>query len=135
MRSRFERLGVLALVLDLSGRADAPTDLSGTWTIVVHEDVRHRVDNPALAPGIPGAGRPQLGDDTGLPLNEAARRRADSWDASILLLQDHQTQPATAAYFSQIPTDLRISATVDARSQQLVAVQTFQPLTHATRLQ
>jgi hypothetical protein len=36
------------------------------------------------------------GDYTGLPLNGAARRKADSWDASIQSLREHQVQPMTA---------------------------------------
>jgi hypothetical protein len=91
------------------------------------------VDNPALAPGIPGTGGPRIGDYTGLPLNDAARHKADSWDASLMTVREHQAQPATAAFFGQVPSDLRISTIVDADSQRLVAIETFQPLSRAKR--
>jgi hypothetical protein len=51
-------------------------DLSGEWATRLHEDLNHR--NDALGGG------PEIGDYTGLPINDAARLKADSWDASIL---------------------------------------------------
>jgi len=40
---------------------------------------------------VPG---PELGDYTGLPLTEAARLRADSWDADrISVVQEYQCRP------------------------------------------
>ena len=52
--------------------AAAQVDLAGEWQARTNEDQPHRV---------PG---PDLGDYTGLPLNAAARQKAQSWDASIL---------------------------------------------------
>jgi len=52
------------------------TDISGEWAVVSNEDQPHR------APG------PDLGDYTGLPLNDADRQKAESWDASILSQPD-----------------------------------------------
>src|ERR1700749_866414 len=57
------------------------TDISGEWAVVSNEDQPHR------APG------PELGDYTGLPLNDADRQKADSWDASILSQPERQAQP------------------------------------------
>ena len=54
------------------GNAPPPvvrTDISGDWAVVSNEDQPHRV---------PG---PELGDYTGLPLNDADRQKADAWDA------------------------------------------------------
>ena len=48
----------------------AHVDLSGGWGQRFHEDLPER-----------GAG-PDIGDYTGLPINDAARLRADSWDAA-----------------------------------------------------
>ena len=56
-------------------------DLSGEWSGRYHEDQEHR---------IPG---PELGDYLGLPINDAGRLKADSWDASILSLREHQAKP------------------------------------------
>jgi len=68
----------------LAGRpARAQNDLSGEWANLLHEDVNHR--NDAIGGG------PRIGDYTGLPINDAARRRADSWDAAINTLHEHQT--------------------------------------------
>ena len=56
-------------------------DLAGEWAPRFHEDQPER---------IPG---PEIGDYLGLPINEAARLHADSWDASILTLPEHQCKP------------------------------------------
>jgi hypothetical protein len=39
---------------------------------------------------IPG---PELGDYLGLPIHDAARLRADCWDASLLTLPERQCRP------------------------------------------
>ena len=58
---------------------NSPLDLTGTWRWINHEDERDR--NPGAYPG----------DYRGLPLNDAARMRADTYDeevnATSLLLQ------------------------------------------------
>ncbi|HET9833889.1 MAG TPA: hypothetical protein VFP91_19335, partial [Vicinamibacterales bacterium] len=66
--------------------AFAQIDLSGEWSGRYHEDQEHR---------IPG---PELGDYLGLPINDAARLKADSWDASILSLREHQAKPHPSTY-------------------------------------
>ena len=59
--------------------AFAQVDFTGQWAPLYQEDTIERV---------PG---PELGDYTGLPLNEAARLRADSWDADrISVVQEYQ---------------------------------------------
>ena len=67
----FVTIAALLLVLGagMSTPAVAQVDFGGQWAPLYHEDTIER---------IPG---PELGDYTGLPLNEAARLRADSWDA------------------------------------------------------
>ena len=68
---------LLVLVAVLAVRpAYAQRDFSGEWGALYHEDQPHR---------IPG---PDLGDYTGIPLNDAGRLRADSWDASLLTLRE-----------------------------------------------
>ena len=71
------KVGFLVLVTATlsSGRASAQTDFSGEWAGTLHEDLPHR--NDALGGG------PEIGDYTGLPINQAARLKADSWDASV----------------------------------------------------
>ena len=76
----------LALTLAVASPVHAQRDISGNWTALYHEDQPHR---------IPG---PELGDYTGIPLNDAGRLKADSWDASILTLREHQAKPHPSTY-------------------------------------
>ena len=87
----------------------AQVDLSGEWGARFHEDFHER---------IPG---PDIGDYLGLPINDAARLRADSWDASLHTLPEWQCRPHPADYGSRGPADLRISKEVDTATQQLIA--------------
>ena len=88
------------------------TDLSGEWAPRFHEDQPER---------IPG---PDIGDYLGLPINEAARLHADSWDASLLTLPEHQCKPHPADYSPRGPANLRIWREFDGATQQLVAIHT-----------
>ena len=56
-------------------------DIAGEWAARVQEDQPHRV---------PGA---ELGDYTGLPINAAARQKANVWDASILSAPEEVPKP------------------------------------------
>jgi hypothetical protein len=87
-------------------------DLSGEWTPLFHEDQPER---------IPG---PDIGDYLGIPLNAAARLHADSWDASILTLPEHQCKPHPSDYSSRGPANLRIWKEIDRDTQQVVAWHT-----------
>jgi hypothetical protein len=86
------------------------TDISGDWTYANSEDQPHRV---------PG---PELGDYTGLPLNNADRQKADAWDATILSQPERQAQPHPAQYLMRGPGPaLRIVKILDPITQELVA--------------
>ena len=86
------------------------TDISGDWTYSNSEDQPHRV---------PG---PELGDYTGLPLNDADRQKADAWDATILSQPERQAQPHPAQYFMRGPGPaLRIVKILDPITQELLA--------------
>src|SRR5512138_2453825 len=88
------RLAAFLFVALASPRAAvAQNDISGEWANLLHEDVNHR--NDAIGGG------PRIGEYTGLPINAAARRRADSWDAAINTLPEHQTVFAPAAYWAR----------------------------------
>ena len=63
-------------------------DLSGDWTLLMHEDEAWR------GPG------PELGEYEGLPLNAAGKMRAWSWNASINTLPEHQCIPLPADDFT-----------------------------------
>jgi glyoxylase-like metal-dependent hydrolase (beta-lactamase superfamily II) len=87
----------------------AQIDFSGEWVTRIHEDQPER---------IPG---PELGDYLGLPINAAARMKADSWDASIQTLPEWQCRPHSADYIWRGPSTIRISKEVDPVSRQVVA--------------
>jgi len=74
MKFRFLLIGLMML---LSLPVFAQIDPSGEWNPRFHED------NPERLAG------PEIGDYLGLPINDAARLRGDSWDASILTLPEH----------------------------------------------
>jgi hypothetical protein len=59
-------------------------DITGHWATRPHEDQEERV---------PGG---ELGDYTGLPLNDAARLRADTFSAALYGLDEWQCRPHTA---------------------------------------
>src|SRR5690606_18390059 len=92
--------------------AAAQTNLVGYWDPIFHEDVDER---------IPG---PSIGDYLGLPINDAARLRADSWDASLLSLPEHQCKPHPSTYGFRGVGTLRVWEERDEDTQQLIAIHT-----------
>jgi hypothetical protein len=102
---------LIASHLAAAGPASAETDLSGEWTPRYHEDLPERIPGPAL------------GEYHGIPLNDAARRRAESWSASILSVLEHQCVPHPADYATRGPSHMRIWKEVDRNTQQLIAVR------------
>jgi len=112
-------LTVVAMVIPLS--AAAQVDFSGEWSARYHEDQEHR---------IPG---PLLGDYTGLPINDAARLKADSWDASILSLREHQAKPHPSTYSLRGPANIRILKVIDPVTQRTIGFELFGTFGQATR--
>ena len=92
--------------------AAAQIDLTGMWAPVFHEDQVERV---------PG---PEVGDFSGLPLNDALRMRADAWDAGLLTLPEHQCKPHPSTYGFRGVGNLRISADIDDATQRIVKLNT-----------
>src|SRR5688572_1957503 len=90
-RIRRAALFFVFVTIGASGRGYAQIDLAGQWRPLLHEDIGHRLDEAAAAPGISGAGGPWIGDYTGLPINDAARFKAESWDPRIDSAREHQT--------------------------------------------
>ena len=90
-------------------QAAAQVDFSGEWAPRFYEDQPERV---------PG---PELGDYLGLPINEAGRMRADTWDASLLTLPEWQCRPHSADYIWRGPSNLRISQEVDPVTREVTA--------------
>ncbi len=103
-------------ILLMAGLASLPAfgqiDFTGEWNPVFHED------QPERGPG------PEIGDYLGIPINDAARLRADSWDASLLTLPEHQCKPHPSDYGMRGPANTRIWKEVDRDTQQLIAYHT-----------
>src|SRR5262245_24709940 len=108
------RLVLLALGVLAGGAtvAVAQTDFSGTWAPIFHEDQVER---------IPG---PDVGDYAGLPINDALRLKADSWDASLLTMPEHQCKPHPSIYGFRGVGNLRITTGFNEANQQLLKIST-----------
>jgi hypothetical protein len=100
------RSAFLLLCVLLSPPAWAQTDISGNW-VSSQENLRPREN----------AG---IGDYTGLPLNDAGRLRADTWDASVLSQRERQAQPHNTQYY-QFRSAARIEKVIDPGTRQLIA--------------
>jgi len=88
----------------------AQLDLSGEWAGRLHNDAPER------------GGGPELGDFTGLPINDAARLRADSYNPSLLTLPEWQCRPHPADYMGgRAAFNIRFTPEINPATQQLVA--------------
>jgi glyoxylase-like metal-dependent hydrolase (beta-lactamase superfamily II) len=106
-------LAVAALLVTFLARpAFAQIDLTGMWAPIFHEDQVER---------IPG---PDIGDYAGLPINDAARLRADSWMSSLLTLPEHQCKPHPSTYGFRGVGNLRITADIDRATQGVIKLNT-----------
>ena len=83
------RIAVFVAVLLTAHSAAAQIDISGNWASS-QENYRPR-------------GNAGIGDYTGLPLNDAGRLRADTWDASVLSQRERQAQPHPTQYAGSTP--------------------------------
>jgi hypothetical protein len=81
-----------------SPQAAAPIDLTGYWVAIVNEDWRWRMVTPPK------------GDYASMPLNDAGRKVADTWDIS----KDGRCEAYGAAALLRMPTRLRITWESDA---------------------
>jgi cyclase len=100
----------LAVCSALPRPSSAQVDLAGEWGSKYTWDYQER---------LPG---PELGDYTGLPINEAARLKADSWEASVQTLPERQCIPHGPDYlFSRAAFPMRFSKEVDHATQKVVA--------------
>lgn len=100
---------LVALVVLAAAPASAQMDLAGDWRALMHEDRDER---------IPG---PELGEFFGVPINDAARWRAELWDASIQTLPEWQCRPHGADYITRGPSPPRIWKEVNPASREIIA--------------
>ncbi len=100
------RVAMFVAVLLTAHSAAAQIDISGNW-VSSQENYRPR-------------GNAGIGDYTGLPLNDAGRLRADTWDASVLSQRERQAQPHPTQYY-QFRSAARIEKVLDPVTKQVVA--------------
>ena len=101
------RIHLFLALLVVAQPASAQVDIAGNWITSQAEHFRSR-------------GNAGIGDYTGLPLNEAGRVRAETWDASILSQRERQAQPHNTQYY-QWRAAARIERVLDPVTKQLVA--------------
>jgi cyclase len=113
MSTSVRLVAFVLLTLAVTARpAAAQIDLTGMWAPIFHEDQVERVAGP------------DVGDFAGLPINDALRLRADTWDAGLLTLPEHQCKPHPSTYGFRGVGNLRISADVDDATQRIVKLNT-----------
>src|SRR5258705_229398 len=98
--ARFVGLVILVFTTTVP-QAFAQVDLSGVWGQRQHEDQQERG---------PGG---ELGDYLGIPLNDAARLRDDSWDAALYGLAVWQCRPHGADVMWRSVHPLRATTDID----------------------
>jgi len=82
-------------------------DIDGYWTDLFHEDLWDRRSGLLV------------GDFTGLPLNEAGKLAAASWDPGWFAIPEEQCRPHTGIYGLRGPTGLQIAKVVDPLTYQV----------------
>ncbi len=108
---RYFALPALILALFLAPLG-AQTDLAGEWLNLIHEDGPWR------------GGGPSVGEYTGLPISDAGRMKAESWDATVYATPERQCIPLAADIITI--GNVRIWKDVDPASQQVIAWHTHQ---------
>jgi hypothetical protein len=98
------------LLLLLAAPAFGQVDFSGEWSPLYHED------SPERLPG------PELGDYLEIPISDAARMRADTYDADrISVVQEYQCRPHASDYALRGLGNIRIWREIDQPTQRLTA--------------
>ena len=110
-----------AALMAAAAPAHAQVELSGVWQPRYHEDFLER---------IPG---PELRDYLGLPINDAARQFANSWDPSRITLPEEQCRVHVAPYILRGPTNLRIWVEKDPKTQDVLAIKLYTSTYEQTR--
>ena len=104
--------GALFIFIGVARDASAQVDLSGIWAPIMHEDQLER------APG------PELGDYLGLPITDAGRMRGETWDASLLTMEEHTCKPHPATYGFRGVGNLRITSDYDPKTFDVIKIDT-----------
>ena len=115
--AKIHRVTLLAALLFVAGGliarpAFAQVDLSGGWAQKMHEDGDERLHGP------------EIGDYTGIPINDEARSRADSWDAQKWEMIEHECEPHPSDYATRGPGSMRIYSDIRQLDQKVMAWHT-----------
>src|SRR6185312_5131860 len=106
-------LAALLTMMALGIPLFAQLDPTGEWAPRFHED------QPERLPG------PEIGDYLGLPINDAARLRADSYDADrISAVSEYQCRQHAADYGMRGLANMRVTAEIDPLKQRILAFHT-----------
>ena len=88
-------------------------DFSGQWVPIFHEDGPERIPGPEIA------------DYAGLPINDAARLRADTYDPDrISAVHEYECRQHAGDYGMRGLANMRILADVDPLTQRIAAFPT-----------
>ena len=90
----------------------AQVDLAGEWSENLHED-------------FPERGDVAIGDYLSLPINDATRMRADTWDAEQWTMVEHLCHAHPLDYAPRGPSQMRIWSDVDPLTQGVLAWHTI----------
>ena len=112
-RSRDSRSVLLILFLLTASPALAQMNLAGEWAGRYHEDQSDRVPGDVQ------------GDFTGVPMNDAARRYAESFDVTRVNLLEHQCQPYNLPHIYRGPLQFRIWEEKDPGTQAIIAYRQY----------
>ena len=109
------RVGLRALFLALliSTSAFAQLSIVGEWAGRYHEDQGDRVPGDVQ------------GDFTGVPINEAARRYAESYDVRRVNLLEHQCEPYNLPHIYRGPLQFRVWEEKDPATQEIIAYKIY----------
>lgn len=106
----FLAMTVLLLVGTAGVARGQDIDFAGQWVPIYHEDGPER---------IPG---PEIGDYLGLPINEAARLRGDTYDPDrISAVPEYQCRQHAADYGMRGTGNFRITSEIDPLTQRILA--------------
>jgi hypothetical protein len=104
---------LIAFIAALTGSPlRAQVDLAGEWTQNLHEDMPERGDVA-------------IGDYLSLPINDATRMRADTWDAEQWTMVEHLCHAHPLDYAPRGPSQMRIWSDVDPLTQGVQAWHTI----------
>ena len=114
---RFHIALAVCTVIAVFGTASRATaqevDFTGQWVPIFHED------GPERLPG------PEIADYAGLPINDAARLRADTYDPDrISAVFEYQCRQHAGDYGMRGLANMRITADIDPATQRISAYHT-----------